>query len=204
MSKIEELTKKIYQEGITKANNEADKLKEEAQKEADKIINDAKQKSEQIIDDANNEAEDIRKKVENELKQAHQQTLRSVQQEITEMITTEVTKKPLKEAFQDSKFLKNTIETAIKNWSAEKAQMDLTLLLPKDKQKEVGEYFEASAKDLLNGKLDVEVDPDLKAGFKIGPSDGSYQISFKEDDFQNLFKKYIRPKTITLLYGEDK
>ena len=40
----------------------------------------------------------------------------------------------------------------------------------------------------------------MKGGFKIGPADGSYKISFSEDDFENFFKSFLRPKTIEMLY----
>ncbi len=202
--KLEELTNKIYQEGVTKANHEAEKIVNEANLKAEKIVSDAKKEAEDIINNANTEAKDTKSKVENELKQSYQQTLRHIQQEITNLIVAEVTKDPLKNTFKDTEFIKKVIETALKSWLQDQSKTDLVVLLPADKEQELAQYFEAHTKELLNGTLNVEVDSELKSGFKIGPADGSYQITFKEEDFQNLFIKYLRPKTIDLLFGKNK
>ncbi len=202
--KLEELTQKIYQDGVTKANKESEQIINDAKKQAEDIVKNAKKEAQEIKDNARNEAEDIHRKIENELKQSYQQTLRQIQQKITDLIVTEVTQNPVKEAFKDNDFVKKIIETALKNWVQDQSKVDLMLLLPEGKEKDLAKYFEAHTKDLINGSLDVKIDPDLKSGFKIGPADGSYQITFKEDDFQNLFRKYIRPKTIDLLFGEKK
>ncbi len=200
--KLEELTQKIYQDGVTKANKKSEQIINDAKKQAEDIIKKANKEAQEIKDNAKNEAEDTHRKVENELKQSYQQTLRQIQQKITGLIVTKVTKQPVKDAFKDNDFIKKIIETALKNWVQDQSKVDLILLLPENQEKDLTKYFEAHTKELINGSLDVEIDPDLKSGFKIGPADGSYQITFKEEDFQNLFRKYIRPKTIELLFGD--
>jgi V/A-type H+-transporting ATPase subunit E len=40
----------------------------------------------------------------------------------------------------------------------------------------------------------------MKSGFKVGPADGSYVISFTDEDFNNFFKAYLRPKSTELLF----
>ncbi len=201
--KLEELTQKIYQDGVTKANKESEQIINDAKKQAEDIIKKAKNEAQEIKDNAKNEAEDTQRKVENELKQSYQQTLRQIQQKITDLIVTKVTQDTVKDAFKDNDFIKKIIETALKNWVQDQSKVDLMLLLPENQEKDLAKFFEAHTKDIINGSLSVEVDPDIKSGFKIGPADGSYQITFKEDDFQNLFRKYIRPKTIDLLFGEN-
>jgi len=44
----------------------------------------------------------------------------------------------------------------------------------------------------------------MKSGFKIGPADESYLISFTDEDFTNFLKGYLRPKTSQLLFEEEK
>ena len=63
--RIEEITQKIYNEGITKAKDDADQLIAEAQEKADAIIRSAKKKQEEIIHDAQKQAA---KKTKNERK----------------------------------------------------------------------------------------------------------------------------------------
>lgn len=201
-NKVDELTSKIYQEGVTKANQEAEKIINDAKKQAEDIVNKANKEADTIKQQAEEEAQDKQRKVENELKQAYQQTLRRVQQAITDLIVAKVSKEPLKDTFKDTDFIKKIIETALQNWAKDESQVDLTVLVPEDQKKELDQYFEGHTKELLNGTLTIEVDPDMKAGFKIGPADGSYQISFEEDDFRNLFQNYLRPRTIKMLFGD--
>jgi V/A-type H+-transporting ATPase subunit E len=56
----------------------------------------------------------------------------------------------------------------------------------------------------MNKGLEFSFSPDVRTGFKIGPADGSYLISFTDDDFLNFLKAYLRPKTSHLLFGEEK
>ncbi len=201
-NKLQELTEKIYNEGVNKANQEAEEIKANAKKQAEKIVKDAKEEAQKITEDAKKKSQELKSKVESELKQASGQTLRSIKQEVTNMITAKAVDKEMKQAFDDNDFIKKVIEAAIKNWSADNPQMDLKLLLPEKKQKELESYFKSNASKMMKSGLEVVVDPSVKAGFKIGPADGSYQISFKEEDFENLFKSFLKPKTIELLFAK--
>ena len=50
MDKIQELTSKLYEEGVQKGNAEADKIITDAQKKEKQILDDANNKAQQIID----------------------------------------------------------------------------------------------------------------------------------------------------------
>src|SRR6056297_806979 len=136
-NKLQELTEKIYNEGVNKANQEAEEIKANAKKQAEKIVKDAKEEAQKITEDAKKKSQELKSKVESELKQASGQTLRSIKQEVTNMITAKAVDKEMKQAFDDNDFIKKVIEAAIKNWSADNPQMDLKLLLPEKKQKEL-------------------------------------------------------------------
>ncbi len=47
-TKLQELTEKIYQEGVNKANEEAEKIINSAKKEADGIVSGAKKEAEDM------------------------------------------------------------------------------------------------------------------------------------------------------------
>lgn len=200
-NKLQELTSKIYEEGIARANEEADKLISEAKKEADELRNKSKKEAAQIIENAEKEAGELRKNVESEVKLSARQALATIKQQVTELITSQTTEEPVKEAFKDKDFIKRIIETTIKNWDPGKEAFDLQLLLPKEDEKELKAYFEKKQKDLLKGTLEIKFDERMNTGFKIGPKDGRFLISFTDEDFDNFFKNYLRPRTTQLLYG---
>ena len=119
------------------------------------------------------------------------------------MIVGKVIDQPVKKAFDDVKFVKDVIETVVKNWNPQKNEtIDLSVLLPADLEKEFSKFFTEKSGKELNANLELSFSDSFKGGFKIGPADGSYKISFSDNDFENFFKTYLRPKTIEMLYPE--
>jgi len=202
-SKLQELTNKLYNEGVEKANEEAGRIKSEAEKEAEQIKNEARQQAEQIVQQAKQEAEDIQKNTQSEIDLAAKQTLRQVQKQVAEMITTRVIKKPVEKSMEDTEFVKQIIQEVIKNWNPQSGEsVDLSITLPEKMQQELQDYLENKAAKELNAGIEVEVSDRMKGGFSIGPADGSYKISFSEEDFENFFKGYLRPRTVKMLFEE--
>jgi V/A-type H+-transporting ATPase subunit E len=200
-NKLQELTQKLYNEGVEKANEEADKIIKEAKAEADKIKKNAEKEAKGIIEEAEQKSEEIRKNVQAELELASKQTVRKVKQQITDIITGKIIDEPVKKAFDDEKFVKEIIETIIKNWDPQKKEsVSLSVLLPEKQEKEFEKYFKAKTGKELNANLELSFSDAVKGGFKIGPSDNSYKISFTEEDFINFFKSYLRPKTGAMLF----
>ncbi len=200
-NKLQELTQKLYNEGVEKANEEADKILAEAKSEADKLKQIAEKDAQKIIADAEQKSVEIKKNLDAELNLAAKQTIRTVKQKITDVIVSKVIDEPVKKAFDDEKFVKEIIETVVKNWNPQKNEtIDLSVLLPADLEKKFAKFFTAKSGKELNAKLELSFSDTIKGGFKVGPADGSYKISFSEEDFENFFKSYLRPKTIELLY----
>jgi V/A-type H+-transporting ATPase subunit E len=200
-NKLQELTQKLYNEGVEKANVEAEKILAEAKSEAEKLKQNAEKDAQKIITDAEQKSVEIKKNVDAELALASKQSIRTVKQQITEMIVSKVIDVPVKKAFDDVKFVKEIIEAVVKNWDPKKNEaIDLSVLLPADLEKEFAQFFTAKSCKELNANLELSFSDSLKGGFKVGPADGSYKISFSEEDFENFFKSYLRPKTIEMLY----
>jgi V/A-type H+/Na+-transporting ATPase subunit E len=200
-SKLQELTSRIYNEGIEKANKEAAIILENAQKEADMIVENAKKEAQRLQETARHETEEMRKNVASEVQMSARQSISAIKQQITSMVTTRLVAEPVREAFKDKDFVKSIIETVIKNWDPKSGGIDLALTLPKEDAAKLGSYFETKTRETLNGKLKVDFDDKMSGGFRIGPGDKSYVLSFTEEDFENFFKNYLRPRTTKLLYG---
>ncbi|MDX9770010.1 MAG: hypothetical protein RBT19_06590 [Tenuifilaceae bacterium] len=199
-NKLQELTEKIYKEGLTKGTEEANQLVNKAKEDAAKIVADAKKQAEQILAQAKKEAEDLKKNVDTEVAISTRQVVSGLKQDISNIIEAKVIEKPITEALMDVDFVKSIIEVAIKNWNPESTQrVSLQVLVPEKNEKELSEFVKSKVISSLNQELAVTADKNIKYGFKIGPSDGSYLISFTEKDFDNLFKEYMRPRILELL-----
>ena len=98
--------------------------------------------------------------------------------------------------------MKKIIEISVKNFFSDPSKgMDIEVSIPADQRNELENHLKSNVRSLLNGGLNIVPDGNLENGFKIGPADGSYKLSFTEKDFENFFKKYMRPKTAELLFG---
>ncbi|MDD2563472.1 MAG: hypothetical protein PHU27_04585 [Salinivirgaceae bacterium] len=199
-NKLQELTQKIYTEGISKAQEEADAILGKARKEADELLKNAEKQSAEIMDKATKEAETLRRNTDSELAMSAKQAINAFKQELTTLIVSKAVA-PVKDVVKEGEFIQKLIETVIANWNPGASDIDLALLLPETDRKKLESYFTEKSKSLLDAGLELQFSNQIKAGFKIGPKDGSYIISFTENDFENFFKAYARPKLRELLYG---
>jgi V/A-type H+-transporting ATPase subunit E len=202
-SKIQQLTETIYNEGVEKARTEADAIIKEANEKAENIKKDAQKEADRIVEEANEKAEELKKQVDSEIKMTTNQAVSAMKQEITTLITMKVIQPSVKELFADTDYLKSLISDVVKGW-IEKEDFDLKVILPEANREKLEKYFQNNLADELNKGLQVTFTKNMKSGFKIGPSDGSYIISFTDDDFTNFLKSYLRPKTSQLLFEEEK
>lgn len=202
-TKLQELTDKIYQEGITKGNQEAGKIVEDAKAEAEKIVQNAKKEAERIKADAEKIAREIEESTKSELKLSAKQAFNSLKQDVANLITSKIVEENVQSAVNDNEFIKKIIEVTVTNWAQQQGNPELTVLINEKQEKEVADFFKARVKSLLDQGLEIKAGKQIKAGFQIGPQDGSYKVSFTDEDFNNFFKEYLRPKLVQLLFANE-
>lgn len=203
-SKLQELTEKLYKDGVSRANEDALQIIEKAKSEADEIIKNANKKAENIIEEAKKTTAEMAKNTESEIKLTSKQAISALKQTITDLLSSNIIGSNVKEPFKDTNYIKNLIEILVKNWRSGDAESnDLLLILPEAEKMNLDKYIGTKLKKLLDGEIMVDFDANLQNGFKIGPADGSYTLSFSDEDFENFFKAYLRPRTAKLLYGEE-
>lgn len=197
--KLQELTEKLYQEGVLKGNNEAEKIIADARVQAKEIIENAKAEAEAIIIDSEKKSAELSKNTRSELQLASGQMLSALQQEVVNLISGSIIESTVKPATDDIKYIQELILTAVQNWSA---KQDLLIAVSEKDIKSIEDFFGSHVKQQLEKGITINSANNIKAGFQIGPADGSYKVSFTQDDFMNFFKEFIRPKVVELLYGQ--
>ena len=201
-NKLQELTDKLYQEGLSKGRTEGEQLLEAAKQEADAIIAAAKTTAEQLVADAKKAAAEAKSNAEGDINMAARQTLATVKQQVENLVVAKAVGAPVSAAVNDVEFLKTMIKTAIDRFDPKAANMQLEVLLPADKQEALQSFVEEQSKKQLSGGLEFHFDKGVKAGFKIGPKNGGYHISLTDKDFENLFAAALRPHIRTVLFGK--
>lgn len=196
-NKLQELTQKIYSEGIEKAKSDAVSIVQDAQKTAEEIIKKAQQDAVDIAKKALDNATEVKRNAESEIRMASKQAANKLKQQIVELVTLKAIDAPVKETLKDKKFVGTLIQKVIDNLGT-----NGTLVLPKADEDNIAAYFNDQTVAELKKSLQIDFDRNMKAGFKISPKEGNYTISFTDEDFANYFKGFMRPKTIQLLFGE--
>lgn len=201
-TKLMELTNKIYREGVLKAENEAKEIISKAKEDAEKILKKAEEEATSIILKARNEAEQLKNKTLSELKMAQTQAISLLKQAITNIIADIALKEDIKKTVEDSDFLKKLIIEIISKWDIENKGADLQLIIPEKQKKDLDGFIKDKIKNTLQKGIIVKFESRMKNGFKIGPKDNSFIISFTQDDLENFFYSFLKEKTKEILFPE--
>lgn len=195
MDKIQELTSKLYSEGVEKGKEEAGKILAEANTQKKLILEEAEAKAKQILEAAKKEAAELKKNTESELKLYTAQSAEALKTEITNLITNNLSSSNVKAATTDAAFMQKVIIELVKNWAK-----DEKLTIGAENANELQKYIASNAKDLLEKGLKIESVNGIKTGFTVAPEDGSYKVKFGEDEFVEYFKEFLRPQIQKLLF----
>jgi V/A-type H+-transporting ATPase subunit E len=199
MDKLQELTQKLYEEGLSKGKAEGEQILQNAQAKADEIIKAAHEEADAIIAKARKEAEDHRTKVEGDVKMAATQTIQETKAAIENLIMAKAVDAPAKAAIADTEYIKGIISAVAAKFSAEQ-DGDLSLVLPEALKEQLEPYVKAEIAKIVGGGVDVAWSGKIAGGFRIGPKDGSYYISFSDESFAELIGSYLRPATKRILF----
>ncbi len=198
-TKLQQLTDKLYQQGLEKGRAEADNLVAAAKSEAQKIVADAEARAAKIIADAEAKAADVEKNAMTEISLAGKQAVAKIKAEIENLVVAKAASEGVKKANLDVAFIKDMLLAVAKNWN-NGAKVELTALLPEAKKAELNKEFEAVAKALLAEGVELGFAADVKSGFKVGEKKGGYYISFSDEAFEALLGGYLREKVAKLLF----
>ena len=194
-AKIQELTDKIYREGVEKGNEEAGRIIAQAKAEEQNILQRAREGAEEIVAQARKEAAEWKKNTESELKMFASQAVEALKSEVTNLITGKVASENVKAASTDADFMKKMMLEIAREWTKNGA-----ISIQTSDAKALTSYFQANAVDLLNQGVTIEEVNGRKTSFSIAPADGSYKISFGEEEFITYFKEFLRPQLIDILF----
>ncbi len=194
-TKIQELTEKIYQEGVERGNGEAARIIAEAEARKKVLIEEAEAKAKKIVADAEKQAGELKKNTEAELKLFAAQSVEALKTEVANLITGKIAGDNIKAAVADAAFMQKAILELVKCWPGNES-----VAIQSADAENLRKYFLANAKDLLNKGVAIEQVNGKKTSFSIMPADGSYKVSFGEEEFVEFFKEFLRPQLVEALF----
>lgn len=203
-NKLQELTRKLYDEGLSKGRSEAEKMVADAQQKARQIVADAQAQADDIVRQARKAADDLSKNSLTEIALAGRQAVNAVKERIGSLIVAKTLSASVKEANMDAGFVKKMLLAVAAGWNGGSSEkVSLEALLPADRQAELDAAFKNSVSELLAAGIEVGYSDRVKSGFKVGARDGGYYISFSDEDFDALLGQYLREKVSKILYQAD-
>lgn len=200
-NKLQQLTQKLYDEGLEKGRAEAERLVSEAKGEAAGIIAAAKAEAEAIVRAAEARAEDTAKNSMTEIALAGKQAVARIKEEISSLIAAESTFSAVKAANLDPAFVKEMLLSVARNWNGASVVEGRTAgAAARGPACRRSTRPSPPRQGAARRRLEVGYSQEVRTGFRVGAKGGSYYISFSDDDFEALLKEYLRSKVAELLF----
>lgn len=200
MNKLQELTDKLYNDGLSKGREEGERILEEARNQAAEILAAAKKEAEGIVSQARKQADDYSQKVTSDLKMAAAQSFQATKSDIENLIIGKFAGDEVKKTLSSAEFVKTFLQSVAEKFSSEEAS-DLSVVLPASLQDELEPFVKGQLSRILGKEISASFSKKLSGGFTIGPKDGGYFISMTDETFNELITEYLRPVTKKLLFG---
>ena len=200
--KLQELTDRLYNEGLSKGKQEGEELLQKAHAEAEAIVAKAKAEAESIIAQAQKEADELKTKVTADVKMAATQSIAVTKQEIEQMVVTQSAQQGVKTNMTNAEFVKELIASVVKAFNPQNASpVALDLILPESLKAQVEPFVQNEIAQQFQGEVKVDYSKKMNGGFKVAPRDGGYVLQFTDDEFTQLIANYLRPATKKILFG---
>ena len=200
-NKLQQLTQKLYDEGLEKGRAEAEQLVAEAKAQAAQIVAEAQAQAADIVKKAEIKAEDVGKNTMTEIALAGKQAVAKIKEQIARLIIAKSSEKGVKDAAMDPQFIKEMLVSVAKNWSgSDSGKVELVALLSDENRQLLDAAFAKCTGELLSAGIEVGYSKDVKSGFKVSQKDGGYYISFSDADLQALLEEYLRDRVAQMLF----
>lgn len=200
-NKLQELTDRLYTEGLSKGREEGEKVLQNAKNEAQKVLADAQAAAAKTIADAQAQAADIIAKAASDVKMASTQALDATKADIQNAVLAKLVDEKVGAALADEKFICEVVMTIAKNFSTEN-NCDLEVVMAEGTSQKVQDYVQAEVAKAIGRGIQVSLSKKIKGGLTVGPKDGAYFVSLTDETFSALIREYLRPATRKTLFGE--
>lgn len=202
--KLQELTDRLYQEGVEKARLQADLLIAEAEKNRDEILESARTEAERIIAEGKKNVETMEARKHAEWVIASKQAIATLRQNIVNILSSKILGEGIRTALKSNELVIHLIRTIAKGWVANDIAPDLHVIIPHNKTdiEEFRASLEANLKESLDTGFTLTTSDGLTSGFRMEAQDGRYVMSFTEEDFQAFFRSFFKDNTCDILFGD--
>ena len=195
MEKIQELTEKLYREGVEKGQAEASRIIEEAKNQASQIVEEAREQARGIEAQAQKKAAELSANTRSELKLYTGQAMSALKSEIANVLSNGVVEKAVAGLTDNKDFLGQFAVALASKWAE-----DEPIVVSSSEAESLKSYFASHAKALLDKGVTIEKVSGKPTLLSISPADGSYKVNFGKEEFETYFKNFLRPQLVEMLF----
>lgn len=199
-NKLQELTDRLYNEGLSKGKQEGEELLAKAKVQAEEIVAKAQAEAAQIVAAAQKQAEDLKTKTASDVRMAAAQSLAATKKDIETLIVGKMTDEAVKKTLSSADYVKELIKAVAEKFTTD-GPVELAVVLPEALKKELEQFVTNELSKTLGAGVEATFSKKVSGGFQIGPKEGGYFISFTDETFTELISEYLRPTTKKLLFG---
>ena len=199
-NKLQELTDKLDNEGLSKGKQEGEELLAKAKVQADELVAKAQAEAAQIVAAAQKQAEELKTKTASDLKMAASQSIAATKKDIETLIVGKMTDDAVKKTLSSPDFIKEMIKTVAEKFTTD-GPVDLNIILPESLKSDLEPFVATELAKILGAGVEASFSKKVSGGFQIGPKDGGWFVSFTEETFNQLISEYLRPATKKILFG---
>ena len=199
-NKLQELTDRLYNEGLSKGKQEGEELLAKAKVQAEEIVAKAQAEAAQIVAAAQKQAEDLKTKTASDVRMAAAQSLAATKKDIETLIVGKMTDEAVKKTLSSADYVKELIKAVAEKFTTD-GPVELAVVLPEALKKELEPFVTNELSKTLGAGVEATFSKKMSGGFQIGPKEGGYFISFTDETFTELISEYLRPTTKKLLFG---
>ena len=193
-NKVQEITDKIYREGVEKGQAEAQKIVEAAKVEKAEVLKKAQLEADKIVADAKKTADEMNRNTQSELKLYAGRAVEALKSEIANMITGSIVDNAVKETV-NSEWLQKLMFALASDWVTKE-----NVVIQTSDAESLARYFAGKANDLLGKGVQIEQVNGKPAAFAIMPADKGYRVQFGEAEFAAYFKEFLRPQLVKMIF----
>lgn len=201
MDKLQELTDKLYNEGLSKGKAEGEAVLAKAKDDAAAIVENARKEAAAIIAEAEAKAAELRSKTDSDLRMASEQAIQATKGDIEKLVVAKAVDASVKDAMTSADFVKAVLTEVAKKFSAEEAA-DLEVILPENLRSALEPFVKNELGKIVGKGIEASFSKRVSGGFNIGPKNGGYFISLTDETMTSLIGEYLRPATKKILFGE--
>lgn len=194
-SKIQELTDKVYQEGVIKGNAEAERIISEAKVQADELVAKATKRAEEILSSSKRQSEENIQNTQRELQLYAAQLVEATRASLTNELTGRIASENVGALSTNPEFIQKFMLELVKGFDLNKG-VEITGA----NAAQLEQYFAGNARELLERGVAIKNVAGKSTDFTISPKDGGFKLQIGEAEFLELFKSFLRPQLSEQLF----